>query len=46
MGFKGCPLIFTEFNLGDAEDDLRLVQALAENASTKLEVRKGSRGSI
>lgn len=38
LAFKQCPLIFTEFNLADQEDNLSLVRATAEGQQKALDV--------
>ncbi len=40
MSFPKCPLIFTEFNEGDMEDNLRIVEGVAAAADKKLEALK------
>ncbi len=38
MSFKDCPLVFTEFNMGDMEDDLKMVKDVAKECSKDIEV--------
>ncbi len=38
LTFKDCPLIFTEFNLGDLDDDLAVVREAAAATSRELQL--------
>ncbi len=40
MSFPKCPLVFTEFNEGDMEDNLRIVEGVAAATDKKLEALK------